>query len=197
MGLNKDFQKQFTKTINTIAGEVSAAATPSLMKQIGEEAARLIYVRTKLGYGVKNNNGTRQKLRPLNPFYIAVRKVVKGGNAKKIKQIYQETGIRPPSKLPTGLDETTTPAKSNLTFSGQMLKSIKVKTTKQNEVIIGPQGYRNDGLTNEQVANSVQKFGRPFMFLSNLEIGKLKRFAKNGFSSIFKERFKRIRGAIF
>lgn len=192
-GLAENAKQRINDIAKSIAYELKTSFGQSLMRQIGNEAARLIYVRTKLGYGNKDNGGTKFKFKQLNPFYVEIRRAVKSGNRKRIIRMYQESGIPVPNPLPTSLDDTTKPAKSNLTFSGQLLRSIKVKSTANGNVIVAPVGYRNDGLTNEQVANSVTKFGRPFMKLTKLEENKLKRFAKNGFESIFKERIKRIK----
>lgn len=163
-GLGASAKQQLDKLTRKIADSLKMTVDAQFMKEIGDEAVRLIYTRTKLGYGVNSQGGPRQKLLPLSQNYINYRK--KSGK----------------------LDQSTGPRKSNLTFTGQLLNSIKVK--KSGVLWVGPIGYRNDGLSNEEVANRVTAAGRPFMFLSNLELGKLKRFASNNFDSVFKQRFK-------
>lgn len=167
-GLGESVKQQIDKLANKIATSINQTVDSNFMREVGEETKRLIYLRTKLGYGVKSQGGVRSKLKPLSPFYVELRKLI------------QKDGL---------LDGTTSPKKSNLTFSGQLLKSIKVKKAQDGRVWVGPIGYRDDGLTNEQVANTVSK-ERPFMFLSDLEIKKIQRFAQNNFTSVFKSRFK-------
>jgi hypothetical protein len=68
----------------------------------GNEAVELIKKRTRLGYGVDKPRGTKTKLKKLNSDYVASRK----------------------RNRPTG---PTTPAKSNLTQSGDMLDDLEAK----------------------------------------------------------------------
>jgi hypothetical protein len=167
-GLAESVKQQITRISREISASLNSTIDSNFMRQVGEEAKWLIFVRTKLGYGVGSQGGVKQKLKPLSPFYIELRKILKKESM---------------------LDPSTSPKKSNLTNTGQMLASIQVKRASNGIVWLGPMGYRDDRLTNEQVANTVSK-DRPFMFLSDLETKKLKRFAQNNFTSVFKQRFR-------
>lgn len=167
-GLAASAKQQITKLSKEIASSIDKTFDAKFMREVGEEAKRLIFLRTKLGYGVDKQGGQKQKLKALSPFYVELRKLLaKDGD----------------------LHSSTTPKKSNLTNTGQMLDSLKIKRAVNGLVWLGPMGYRDVGLTNEEVANRVSK-DRPFMFLSDLEEKKIRRFAQNNFTSVFKQRFK-------
>ena len=78
----------------------------SRLKDLGETAKSLVQKRTRLGGGSTGPGGSRTKLDPLSDKYRAQRKRFKKTNV---------------------LDSTTTPAKSNLTKTGEMLREIGVK----------------------------------------------------------------------
>lgn len=123
------------------------------MRLIAERAIQLIVRRTQKGFGVKNNNGQEIPLKALSSVYIEQRK-----RQRKL------------------LDGTTSPIKSNLTFTGQMLRSMTVKEITNKSVSIGPnKRRRKGGLTNEQIAEYVQK-ERPFNNLSFKEINAIVKF---------------------
>jgi hypothetical protein len=95
--IGKQIEKEFTSKEN--------------LKKIGDEAVGLIVKRTKLGYGVNKQLGTKQKLKPLSAGYKKIRK-----------------------KL--ALSGTTTVSKSNLTQTGDMLKELRAKVG-ENSIEIG------------------------------------------------------------
>jgi hypothetical protein len=150
--------------VKKLITELNKYISHANLKNIGDFASGLIRVRTRLGYGVDSEGGERQRLEPLTPRYILKRKL-----ARKSGKLYEETS----------------PTKSNLTFTGQMLNSIGVIKIAQNKVVIGPHGYRDDGLSNEEVANRVSK-KRPFNFLTSKEEDQVSRFAGNDFKSFVK-----------
>lgn len=116
------------------------------MKGLGTFMADLIRKRTRLGYGVEVTGGPRKPLDALNDKYKLLR-----------------------AKL--DLSSETTPGRSNLTRSGQLLDSIQVTSFKEGEVSVGPKGNRTDGgPTNEKLAEYVAEQGRPFNNLSGPEI---------------------------
>jgi hypothetical protein len=166
-GLGASVKQQLDIIAQKLAGTVKLAFNATFMREVGDETARLIFIRTRLGYGVPSQGSQRQKLFPLSAGYIAMRKKS------------QKNGF---------LSSATTASKSNLTFTGQLLESIQTKKAQDGISWVGPIGYRKEGGTNEQVANTVSKT-RPFMFLSDLELKKIQRFAQNNFSSVFKTRF--------
>ncbi len=125
--------------------------TPEQMRKLGEEAIRQITVRTRLGYGVDKVGAPRKRLKPLSEGYIEMRRK---------------------SKV---LSEFTNSRRSNLTHTGQMLESLKLRITRFG-VFIEPTGARSDGISNMDVAASVTRYGRAFLSFTDLELKKLKRF---------------------
>lgn len=123
--------------------------TTSYMLEIGAFAASLVKLRTQLGFGVSSQGSPREKLKPLSKAYQAQR--AKGN-----------------------LSEYTSPSKSNLTRTGQLLSSIRVKTVSRNSVTVGPVGIRNDGKDNEQIGEYVSEQGRPFNHLSDVEVKRVR-----------------------
>ncbi len=72
------------------------------------------------------------------------------------------------------LHKSTTPRKSNITFTGKMLDSMKIKEVTRNRVTWGPGNQRRKGgVTNAQIAEYLADGGRPFNFLSKKDIDKL------------------------
>lgn len=145
-----------------LTASIQKIGASSNMKIIGKEMADQIKKRTLLGYGVSEPGGNKEKLKPLDPKYVESRK-----------------------KFPK-LSDKTTPRKSNLTRTGQMLASIDVKSANQGTVSVGPIGGRNDGLTNEELAKYVAEAGRPFNTLSKPELQGLIRFINDMLSKILK-----------
>lgn len=129
------------------------------MEQVGNLAASIIKTRTQLGYGVEKPGSPRSKLQPLKP--------------RTIKQ-------RKRKKLKGQLNENTSPAKSNLTETGQLLSSLGVEKVENNVVTVSPLGSRTDGYTNEEIAQYAadgvpgKRQPRPFISLSDIEMKRLK-----------------------
>lgn len=143
---------------------ISKAVSPSSLRPVGRFAVDLIVKRTRLGYGVDNNFGIKSRLKPLSQRYQEFRKK------------YQ------------ALSSTTRPTKSNLTLTGQMLKSMKVLSVSDNKIILAPSGRRNDGLSNLEVASFQEEQGRIFNRLSNLEYKQLIRFYRKNFGDLLKKK---------
>lgn len=122
------------------------AGSPENMRKYGEQAAEAIRVRTRLGYGVPKNDAPRKRLKP-------------------IAQRTREKRARNPD-----LSEFTSPNRSNLTETGQLTESIKVKSVSQGKAAVGPTGQRRgEDLSNEDLAEYVSDAGRPFNNLSDNE----------------------------
>ena len=158
----RDDIRRITRDIDRLLDD---AEKPSILRQLGVFAVRMIRERTRGGKGVKRPGGNITRLKRLSRSYIKHRKQ----NARK-------------------LDRTTSPGKSNLTFTGQMLRSLKVRTVRKGQMVIGPSGRRNDGKTNEQVALWVQEQGRPFLFLGRAEQRKLVSFYNENFADALRKR---------
>ena len=119
------------------------------LQKIGDEAVRLIKKRTKLGYGVSEQNGTKTKLKPLSDAY------------KK-------------SRKKDDLSEDTTANKSNLTNSGKMLDDLKAMVKDSGSVEIG-----FEDVLSYMKANWVSDDGRKFNNLSAAEIKQLNLFIED------------------
>lgn len=117
-----------------------------LIQKLGELAIEQIRNRTRLGYGVAELGGPQQKLASL-----AKNTVV---NRKAAKQEGKLSG-------------KTSPKKSNLTHTGELLDSIKfICNGRSLEVYIA-------GERNRKVAEFVADQGRPFFTLSKSEVSRL------------------------
>lgn len=133
------------RTLDQVLASKLAAAQKKLEKsalqQIAADLLEQIYRRIKDGYGV--SNGKQSKLAPLSDTYIKWR----GKNSNK-------------------LDSTTSPRKSNLTKSGQMLDSM-VTEVSNGEIIIT---FGNGEAKGKARYNNET---RPFFDLTNTELDHL------------------------
>lgn len=153
-------------------------------KEAGERTLKFVILRTLSG------SGTSGQLKPLSGSYKEFRK-----------------------RWSAFLDQSTSPNKSNLTATGQLLRAlylrvvkdrffIKVNSKKRDESLGGSNvkeikrtnkktgatksiGYESD-LTNDQVREYTEKGGREFLKLSDAETNTLRRYV----TEKFKERLK-------
>jgi hypothetical protein len=141
---------------------------PENMRKLGQMAAGMIKLRTRLGYGVERDGADKELLKPLAPSTIEVRK----GNLGFFRRDGQSKPIPYPRDKGMGprLSSDTSPSKSNLMMTGQLLDSVQVTDVGYGTVNVGPMGPRSDGLTNEKVAEYVTEGGRPFNNLSKVEV---------------------------
>lgn len=162
------------KVEKAIRAAVADATNRDNTQKLMNEATRLVKVRTKLGFGVPEPGAQRERLKPLSDSYIEQR-ANKARYFTKNDKVFRIPIPGGPSRHPD-LSETTTPTKSNLTFTGEMLDSLRGFVTGPGKGVVKPTGARTDGsgLTNQQVANFVSEQGRPFLNLSNNEILQLK-----------------------
>lgn len=148
------------------------------MQLIVKEAEIIIRRRTLLGFGVPSPGGVRARLEKLSDSYKEQRrgKVVffrdKDGRVRRVP-----TSSQFKSRLK--LSNKTTPGKSNLTLTGQMLASLRGKVTGVGKGIVEPTGSRIGGMTNKEIATFVQENGRVFMNFSNNEIRQLQIFVED------------------
>lgn len=117
-----------------------------LIQKLGEMAVEQIRNRTRLGYGVPDLGAPQQKLQPLKDSTISNRKRSKGRGT---------------------LSGKTSPKKSNLTHTGELLDSIRF-VGQDNRLEIYIAGERN-----RSVAEFVADQGRPFFTLSKSEVSRL------------------------
>lgn len=141
-------RKDLNRLAKNLRRGIGMSVSKRSMKMLGEQAIELIVDRTRKGFGVKRTGLKRNRLKRLSPAYIAYRKTQK-------------------------LDATTSAAKSNLTFTGQLLRSMRVKSNSNRKVSWGPnKRRRKGGITNERLGEIVSG-ARPFNFLSAREITKI------------------------
>lgn len=155
---------QLDRFIKKVEKSVQETTKRESMRRVALLAIELIVKRTRSGKGVPPKRGrsgpnpNERKLKPLSKSYIEQRKKA-------------------------NLDTTTSPRKSNLTFSGRMLRSMRIKSiTNQGLVEIGPSKQaRKGGLTNEDIAEFVSVV-RPFNNLSRKEVAKISLAIERGLS---------------
>lgn len=154
---------------NRLRGVIGDMAAQETLKPMAEEAITIIVRRTRLGYGVPDgSNGTadRFKLPTLSKPYVKHRQ-----------------------RFPALMSGLTTPSRSNLTFTGQLLDSVQVLRIAPGSVVIVPTGGRQgESLTNAQLAGYVAAKGRSFLSLSSLEAEQLTRFYRNTFGDLLRNR---------
>lgn len=151
---------------NALQKAIEKAVSPDAMRSYALEAANMIRVRTRLGYGVASSGGKRERLKPLSESY-------KKQRAGQLGFFTTESGAVVPykPKRKPKISEFTTPGRSNLTFTGQLLDSLQVTSANRGKATIGVQGRRaGSSLTNRDVARFVEEQGRPFLNLSDVEI---------------------------
>lgn len=154
--------KTITDKIRKSLGDVVSRKE---MLEIGDFAVDLIVKRTRLGYGVSKQFGTKMRLKSLSESY------------KKRRAKF------------AGLSGTTTPSRSNLTLTGQMLESMDVITARDGRVTFGPTGYRSsDGNSNLEIAEYQEEAGRIFNRVSQLEFQQIVRFYRKRFGDLLKKR---------
>lgn len=170
-----------TNKIDDIFKKLSSTVKESINKvtmlKLGEYATTLIVKRTRLGYAVGNNFGPRGKFFKLSEKYVVARQ-----------------GF-------DGLSSLTSPRRSNLTRTGQMLDSMKAKHVKGGTIQITPtgkrkkQGNEKKTPTNLEVAQyahsgSNNRPPRPFNRVSAAEFDQLLRFYRKTFGDLVKKSFK-------
>jgi hypothetical protein len=168
---------QLAAIVKRIEKSVNDNLTNEVLGELGLKAVEIVRKRTRLGYGVTKQFGERGKLAPLSPNYVEQRRMF------------------------NQLAAYTTPKKSNLTRTGQMLESLGV-TVKGTTVIIRPEGVRTDGKRNEDVARWNQEgavgqrkdgslWVRPeriFLNISGNEYNQLLRFYRKTFGDLLRKR---------
>lgn len=155
-----DIKKYFGRIDKTI----KEAKNKNIMKAMAKQAIVLVVKRTRLGYGVDRNMAKRSRLKALSPSYTKFRKDFRS------------------------LSSTTRPKKSNLTLTGDMLKSMDIISLKDGKVIIGPTGFNRYGESNQDIASYNAKRGRTFNRLSINEYNQLRRFYRKTFGDLLKKR---------
>lgn len=136
MSLSKDIK-------NILDQVLDASINKKDLEVSAEKLKNSIQTRTRLGKSVEKTGQRLKSLKPLDPKY------------KKQRKQLRKKGI---------LSSETSPAKSNLTKSGDMVDSIKVIKVTDNDFEISVTGREN-----KIKAENVQK-DRPFMNIARFEI---------------------------
>jgi hypothetical protein len=129
-------------------------------KGLGEYARDLIKSRSRKGSGVDRQGGKSTRLKPLKDTYKKQRTRLKSRGA---------------------LSSETTPGKSNLTRSGEMLDNITVKPVKNGAEL----QFANRKLSER--AKAVSDKGRPFFTLSASELKKVNKLIKDAIKANIKK----------
>jgi hypothetical protein len=151
------------KFFNGLKSATQIAVNKQAMDFLANTAITLIVKRTRLGFGVRTEGGQR----------YALSSVKWSDRYARLRRTYP-------------LDGTTAPGKHNLTLTGQMLRSVRILETTKDGVVIGPQGARDDGKTNEDIAKWNAQRGRVFMNLSQNEYGQLVRVFRRKYTALMK-----------
>jgi hypothetical protein len=134
------------------------------LKDYGEDAVNRIQKRTRLGYGVENGKrgAPRYKLPKLSEPYKKQRKKKK-------------------------LDSSTSASKSNLTLTGQLLRSLISKVTGR-KIILTITENRTDGIKNSDLVKWQSEKGRDFFELTDKEVKGLRNQLKKDLIKLIKKR---------
>lgn len=157
--------RSLKNVMKKIKDATNSAVTAEQLIPVGEFAVGIIVKRTRLGYGVDTQFGAKKALKALSNPYKEFRK-----------------GF-------SGLDNRTTPSKSNLTLTGQLLDSVKLIRAQNGRVVFGPTGVRRGGtLTNLRVAAYQEGQGRRFNRISDLEYKQTLRFYRRQFGDLLRRK---------
>lgn len=140
-----------------IVKKVERASGGLNLDPYAKEYADRIKRRTRLGNGLdETKRGAKRK------------------KLKKLSEKYKKKRKRNKSEL----SSETSPSKSNLTYSGQLLDSITGKGDKK-KIQIFIEENRNDGVKNKDILKGQSKQGRDFFELSDKELKSLQNSIKN------------------
>lgn len=145
------------KLIDNLQKKINEAFEKSVDKKALEDVAKKtaddIRTRTRLGYGVNNTGDLKNKLKPL-----------KNSTVKK-RTIALKRGE---------LSPFTTPRRSNLTKTGQLLDALSGRAKNKGvEIILKKEKRTDTNVTNSEIVFHQEAHGRPFIHLSKPEITKL------------------------
>lgn len=164
--MTKPLDQQIKEITEKIKKELEKTVkSKAFYDEIGEGVANQIRKRTRLGYGV-NASGAQVKLEPTAPA------------TQKAKQQKKKEGK---------LSNQTTPKRSNLTDTGQLLDSIHHKSTNDKTTIQFKNARKNSEIGNKRLAEIVQFIGgRIFFELTNPEKNNLKRVIEKKIQELIK-----------
>lgn len=173
-----DIKKELTKVLTN---KLEKALRQGITMEYVEELKDRIVTRTRVGIGVDPETGRGERLKKLSPKYIQQRKGSKTIKRRNVidtrrRKAAKEESERRGEKVKPNLTSLTTPGKSNLTATGQLLNSLTVIKLKIKDgwgfQIRVPESIRGRdflgrankrGLTNRKLAEYVAEKGRAFM----------------------------------
>lgn len=159
----------FDKINKKIKDALKELEKPENTKLFADDVADDIRKRTRLGFGVPENKASKQKLKPLRPLTIKQRLELKKAGE---------------------LDQRTTPKRSNLTRTGQLLDSIQ-GTKKKGEIVVEiKEGRKGERVKNSEIVENQEKQGRPFFYITDIEFKKLTRDIKKSILKIIRGNLK-------
>jgi hypothetical protein len=141
----------------SITRALEETITPQLMQQVGDDFVDQIRTRTRLGNGLDKHKGEPSKLRPLSKDYVESRKTFKK------------------------LSPLTKPGKSNLTLTGEMLDQLKATVQGAKITITFGNQFSKDK------ARWNQESGRKFLFISRVQIERLKNGLEKKITTLLKK----------
>lgn len=147
-----------------LRGAVDQILAANNFRKYLSELSDDIYKRTRAGYGVARNGAARQSLKPLSQSYKQQRSKSKDLNKS-----------------------VTSPRKSNLSFTGELLDSISVGRVSNGTGTIVLEGSRQNGLKNSRLGAYVSD-ERPFLNVSDTEKKKLIETIRKDLISLFKKK---------
>lgn len=143
--------RDLSRLVKNIRTSVKKLNDKKTMRALGTEASRIVKKRTRRGFGVRKTGGNQYRFPSLSVAYI---------ERRKKKRLSKFTSAR----------------KSNVTFTGRLLQSVKATTVRKGFVEIGASRVRPGGLKNETLVEYLADMDREFLNLSKGEIVKLRRF---------------------
>lgn len=160
-----ELTKGFTKFIKNIKAVTDIKTRDYLSERFISEARKVILARTIAGQGVSETGGSIGRLKPLSKKYISYRQRYK-----------------------SSLASYTSPSKSNLTFSGELLSSLTQKRVRPGNWQLFFKGNHGTGISNARLARYVSR-DRPFLNLGRTELRALNEFYKKEFVKLVKRNF--------
>jgi len=154
----KEFERDFDNAIDDILDDLSKE-----LGDVADETVEIIKKRTRAGYGVDDNHGSKSKLDPLSPEYKKQRKKMKLSHKARWN-------------------------KSNLTKTGSMLDSLESKV-KDLSFTISPKGRDNGGVKNTDKTRWQEEKGRTYLRVSRIEINRITKLIQKKLTKIIDKLF--------
>lgn len=191
MANNQEALKKFQDALAKMQAMKDAAREvmqPANMAKFGEQIRSMIKIRTRVGFSVDATGEPKHAMKPLKPSTITQRQAMQGkasGSGKGLTGHAKRDAVHSAG----GLYPETTPSKSNLTRTGQLLDSEAVKSVEFGRVSVGPTGQRSDSShSNSEIAEFQAQKGRSYNKLSDIELKRLNDSVRNMIRSIMRDK---------